>query len=258
MVNIHAPSEFWMGSKSSESGRSKHEQRHRVRIPRSFAIATTEVTVEQFLRFKADHEYDKNWAPESNHPVGRITWHLAANYCNWLSEQHGIPEEQWCYPKNFGFGMPVPDDFLNRDGFRLATEAEWEYACRAGTETTFYFGRYAEMLNNYGNFANESSMVVASLKPNQFGLFDMAGNAWEYCHDAFKPKEDHNRPSLIDGVDKGGLKSDPDDKSELNLIRGGSAQDPPVKLRSAMRNGTSKTLGASGTGFRIAKTISQN
>ena len=87
------PGEFWMG---------EGQERHRRRIGRSFAIASKEVTVDQFRAcpwFK-DHAYDKGSAPTSDCPMNSVSWYDAAAYCNWLSKQEGIPKEEWCYEPN--------------------------------------------------------------------------------------------------------------------------------------------------------------
>src|SRR5262249_9264774 len=116
----------------------------------------------------------------------------AAAYCNWLSEWEGIAEEEWCYLPNkhgkYTEGMRLVPDYLSREGYRLPSEAEWGCACRAGAMASRYYGESEELLGKYAWYTRNSQdrgmLRVGSLKPNDFGLFDMLGNALEWCQDS--------------------------------------------------------------------------
>jgi formylglycine-generating enzyme required for sulfatase activity len=152
-------------------------------IDHAFAVSTHEVTVGEFLRFRPNHRYDSVVAPSKNCPVISVTFQDAAEYCNWLSQQDGIPEEQWAYlPSNDGTALVSKENFQELEGYRLPTAAEWEYACRGGTSGRYCFGEPLSLLRNYSQYMANSSghtQPVEALLPNDLGLFDMHGNVWE-------------------------------------------------------------------------------
>lgn len=162
-----------------------------------FALAATEVTVEQFRKFKPVHKFDESVAPMPDCPVNSITWHDAAGYCNYLSKRAGLDPKEWCYEQKDGQFAFFPD-YLKRTGYRLPTEAEWEFACRAGSRSLWCFGeadeelagRYVRWLGNSRADGIQRSWAVGSLKPNDWGLFDMHGNVSEWCQESASPEQE--------------------------------------------------------------------
>ena len=186
-----------------------------------------------------------------------MTWYEAAKYCNWLSEKEGIPADQWCYQPNeqgeFVTGMRVKDKHLALSGYRLPTEAEWEFAARAGTATRFYFGENDVLLANYAWYQVNSGnrpRPVARLKPNDFGLFDMLGNVWQWCA---CPQENYPAGCLVGDDDS--KWSGPVTNQFPRVVRGGAYNNSPGHVRTAYRGLHIPTMRETSFGFRPARTL---
>jgi formylglycine-generating enzyme required for sulfatase activity len=257
-VVIPRPGKVWVGSPPSEAERDEDEKRHAIRLDRSFAIAANPVTVEQFLSFRKDHTFDANASPHSDCPINKVTWYLAAEYCNWLSDREGLPKEEWCYLPNkdglYAEGMKLAPNYLHRIGYRLPTEAEWEYACRAETVTSRYYGDAEKLLSKYAWYMKNSARRawrVGSLKPNDWGLFDMHGNVWHWCMERYKanmaPPDGRVREDVEDRMEV----SD----QELRVLRGGSFTEAPAEVRAARRIPVPASRWSSYLGFRLARTF---
>jgi formylglycine-generating enzyme required for sulfatase activity len=268
--------EFMMGSPRSERGRSEDETQHRVRIPRTYAIGTTEVTNEQFARFLvAVPDYGARWkaattarfgdpprfavysrTPDS--PQVGVSWYDAARYCNWLSEQADIPKNQWVYPETIQpeEGLELPADYLHRTGYRLPTEAEWEYAARAGTTTSRHFGDDDTSLSRHawydGNTSRDRAYPVAQLLPNQWGLFDMLGNVWEWTLDRRQAYRSDDR--VTEDSEDSMLRVSND---VARTRRGGSFSYEWFTVRSAHRGDVTyfPNQTRDSVGFRVARTM---
>jgi formylglycine-generating enzyme required for sulfatase activity len=270
MVVVPGPSTFRMGSPVTEAGREGGpkgiiETLHRKRIGRTFAIAAHEVTVGQFRRFRKDHQHHETYSPGDEHPVNQVMWYDAAAYCNWLSDQEGIPPEQWCYePKKgkdvrdwsreaYGEGMRLRENYLSLEGYRLPSEAEWECACRAGSLTSRYYGETEALLGRYAWYTKNSQdrgmLLPGSRKPNDLGLFDMLGNAMEWCQEPiFYYRPGH--PYSKDKEYKREIES-----RESRVLRGGAFADLAVIVRSANRYGSEPAFTNGYVGFRPARTF---
>lgn len=257
-LRLIPPGEFWMGSPMSESGREEDETKHRVRISKPLYMGTHEVTVDQFRRFVDATEFQTEsqrmgigafgWSdrigfcerrPEytwlnpgfkqkGDHPVVCISWEDAKAFCKWLSE-------------------------TEKEVYRLPTEAEWEYACRAGTQTQYWTGEDSDALTvaaninavwNPDDFALTSP--VGSFRPNAFGLYDIHGNVWEMCSDWYDSRYYESSP-LVDP-------QGPSSGTKL-VLRGGSLKQDERHARSANRD-TGWPGGWSDccVGFRVVRT----
>jgi eukaryotic-like serine/threonine-protein kinase len=262
MVVIPGPVEFVMGSPTTEAGRNdNNENQHKKRIGRTFAIAAKSVTLEQFRKFEARYGIHENgidrfkqWARTVDSPVISTDWFQAVRYCNWLSKQEGIAEDQLCYEIN-GTETKLKAGYLHLSGYRLPTEAEMEYATRAGAATSRYFGETEDLLEQYAWYfknSQERTWPVGSKKPNDFGLFDMHGNVWTWCQESYKSDpETKNGEATEDKEDSLSIET-----TEARVMRGGSfSRDVASYVRSAHRGKGFPVLSTLQIGFRVAKTF---
>ncbi len=184
-------------------------------------------------------------------PIGGVIWYEAAAYCNWLSKEEGIPEDQWCYEIK-GNVFKLKEKYLSLTGYRLPTEAEMEYATRAGAITSRYYGETEELLPKYAWYfknSQEKTWPVGSLKPNDLGLFDVQGNLFTWCQESYKLYPQGEEVS-----------EDKEDNlmivnSNSRVLRGGSFAYPASLVRSAYRNLSAPTYRDFNDGFRPARTF---
>jgi len=257
------PGEFMMGSPENEPGRYDNETLHKVNLSKGFYMQTTTITVAHWKAFVSETGYkseaetgdgayawtgtewkkdkDKNWKnpgfeQTEQCPVTCVSWNDAQEFVKWLNLKEGS------------------------DKYRLPTEAEWEYACRAGTTTPFHFGKClsTDQANYNGNYPLEGcpkgifrgrTVPVGSFPPNAWGLYDMHGNVWEWCQDNCNWDSDKKvvvTDTYIDGI------SDPlSEKGSDRVLRGGGWYGNARDCRAANRNSGSPGGRNYDVGFRL-------
>lgn len=265
---------FIMGSPTTEAERYEDESQHEVSLS-GFLIGRHEVTVAEFRAFVKATGYkttaelnggarvknpdgwekreDASWTnpyieQSDDDPVVDVSWFDSLMYCNWRSLEEGLD------PIYSIEGTSVSCN-LASNGYRLPTEAEWEYACRAGTTRATAFGdslspRQANISCNYpfdpGKLATEScysnTRPVGSYPPNAWGLWDMHGNVSEWCWDRYGPYPEAPERNPV------GVMSGP-----FRVLRGGNWYSPDSENRSAARSSGSPAVALSCVGFRIVR-----
>jgi serine/threonine protein kinase/formylglycine-generating enzyme required for sulfatase activity len=261
MIVIPGPVEFDMGAPYYEPEKGWNEILHRRRIARTIVVAAKEVTYEQWARFLVEHpeiEHPEHRvsAAEPTRPIGSVTWYEAAKYCRWLSEKEGFDESQMCFPRVSEIKPGMKFD-LGKPGYRLPTEAEWEYVCRAGAETAFPFGGTVRLAGQYAWYTDNSGghlHPVGLLKPNRLGLFDINGNIDEWCLWSYQPN--YTPPIAATGATDDTLPANLAMSGSPRVVRGGEIRNPVTELRSAHRKQFDPAGRDLGNGFRVARTLS--
>ena len=231
---------FRMGDISGDGG-SKERPVHTVSIT-GFEMSTCEIIQEQYEDIIGSNPSDFSG---TKLPVEYVTWYDAVKYCNELSDAAGLTH---CYNES-----TWACDFT-ANGFRLPTEAEWEFACRAGTETKYYtgssdsdLGRGGWYFNNWGD-ANRKTHQAGEKEANAWGLYDMHGNVWEWCNDWHSIGYYDSSPS----ADPVGPTS-----GSSRVKRGGGWNSKASDCRSANRFGNPPSIRSNILGFRVVRKSGQ-
>jgi formylglycine-generating enzyme required for sulfatase activity len=245
MVLVEAGS-FQMGS---ADGSANEQPVHTVHITRPFYASKYEVTYEQYDRFCDDtvgQNRPRASGERGNRPVTGINWYDAVKYCNWLSEKEGLSP---CYT---GRGRVTQCDFT-ANGYRLPTEAEWEYAARGGHLSQGFEYAGSDNPDDVAWYdANSGNQVhlVGQKQPNELGLYDMSGNALEYCWDWYKETYYATSPAS----DPTGPLSAPKALYEPEKVRrGGNWREDVNFCRVTCRSADGVSYRGD-TGFRLVRT----
>jgi formylglycine-generating enzyme required for sulfatase activity len=231
MVTI-PPGRFLMGSADGEGDKDERPQ-HEVSIGYALAMGATPVTFGQWdaaiaAGAKLNKPNDQGWG-RGDRPVINVSWGDCQAYLIWLNDLLGLRGRA--------------------DAYRLPSEAEWEYACRAGTTTRWSFGDEEAQLGDHAWFRGNSgnrTQPVGGKAANPFGLYDMHGNVREWCEDLY---QNNYQGAPSDGSARIG------NESSDRVDRGGSRNDNPQNLRSASRSRSTPTNRYFNIGFRVARTL---
>lgn len=245
--------EYWIGSVEDEPDRKVDETRHVVELKQPFALLDREITFSDLIAFDAQYlaaMQDPEINTQPNDAGSTPNWYQAVAFSRWLGQRMGLPEDQQAYASPDSLDKDVypreSDRYANwaprnwpvnleKQGFRLPSELEWEVVARAGSRTAYGFGSDISLLGRFGWFNENSRKKVhppRELRPSMRGLFDIHGNLYEWTHDWL-------RESL----------------GSPRAIRGGSWTGPAVFSRSAFRSGLTPSLRSKSSGFRVALSL---
>ena len=254
---------FTMGSPAGEMGRDNDELQHEVTLTRGFEIAEIEVTQSLYVTIM---ETNPSFFSGFSRPVETVTWYDAVAFCNAYSTHDGLtPVYEITGEVYNADGNIIAANVTwshSADGYRLPTEAEWEYACRAGSAEALANGPLTEPqcgldpnLDLIGWYCGNSEIagtarvqgVATQEETNEFGLYDMHGNVWEWCWDVYAPYDGEAQTDPV-GPDEGVV-------SDAHVRRGGSWFYFARDCRSASRDGFLPNSADNTVGFRVARTV---
>ena len=235
---------FYMGN--DYAGNVDERPEHKVTLS-DFYIGKYEVTFNDYDLFCESTGYprpDDGGFGRGNHPVINVSWIGAIMYCNWLSTRFGLTKV-YDYTQD-SLGVVIKAVHWDANGFRLPTEAEWEFAARGGIDSKGYPYPGSANLNEVAWYEGNSgghTHPVGQLKPNELGIYDMLGNAFEWCYDYYSPKYYANSPE-----------QDPKgpDKGTERVYRGGSFKSPREHMRITKRFHFVPYKSQGTIGFRLA------
>jgi len=273
-ATLKIAAELKVDQRTQDRIRTQERPQHKMVIVEPFLLASTEVTIAQFRKFVAETQYrtqaeilgtgnsaiptvaapkDRNkftwmspgFVQKENAAVSQVSWNDAVVFCNWLSIKEKLSP---AYKDDATLGWTlVPDS----DGYRLPYEAQWEYACRAGSTTQYHFGddyRDLAKYDWYGRIGTNATREIGTKLPNAFGLFNMHGNIGEWCQDFYDPNfyqtPQHSIPT---GPDK------PLSPKSRRVIRGGDWWTVAVRCRSTFRGYGDQVTRSDDLGFRLMR-----
>ena len=252
---------FQMGNTIGDiEGLDNEKPVHTVRLTYDFYIGKYEVTFNEYDAYCEEtgksKKRDRGWE-RGERPIIYVNWSEAVAYCNWLSEKEGLAKAYDSEGNLLDRNGKQTTDITKVQGYRLPTEAEWEYAARGGHKSTEDF-KYAGS-NTFENVAwcktkfredtVESTYEVGQKAPNELGLYDMSGNVWEWCHDYW----DSNYYAQGDKTNPTGPES-PTSKTGYRVARGGAWYFAYVDSRVANRSDCHPNLSSYSNGMRLART----